>query len=50
MDKVYAIERELYGEIMKIKRERLVQVTRCMMPDGQVGLLLVPEQFRCEAV
>jgi hypothetical protein len=30
MEKVHAIERELYGEIMQIKKERLVQVTRCM--------------------
>ncbi len=29
MEKVHAIERELYGEIMQIKKERLVQVTRC---------------------
>jgi hypothetical protein len=30
MDKVHSIERELYGEIVQIKKERLVQVTRCM--------------------
>jgi hypothetical protein len=30
MEKVHAIERELYGEIVQIKKERLVQVTRCM--------------------
>jgi hypothetical protein len=29
MEKVHAIERELYGEIAQIKKERLVQVTRC---------------------
>ncbi len=29
MEKVHAIEPELYGEIMQIKQERLVQVTRC---------------------
>jgi hypothetical protein len=29
MEKVHAIERELYGEIIQIKKERLVQVTRC---------------------
>jgi hypothetical protein len=29
MEKVHAIERELYGEIMQIKKEGLVQVTRC---------------------
>ena len=29
MEKVHAIERELYGEIVQIKKERLVQVTRC---------------------
>jgi hypothetical protein len=29
MEKVHAIERELFGEIMQIKKERLVQVTRC---------------------
>jgi hypothetical protein len=29
MEKVHAIERELYGEILQIKKERLVQVTRC---------------------
>ncbi len=29
MDKVHAIERELYGEIVQIKKERLVKVTRC---------------------
>jgi hypothetical protein len=29
MDKVHAIERELYGEIVQIKKEWLVQVTRC---------------------
>ncbi len=28
-EKVQAIERELYGEIMQIKKEQLVQVTRC---------------------
>jgi hypothetical protein len=28
-EKVHAIERELYGEIVQIKKERLVQVTRC---------------------
>jgi hypothetical protein len=30
MEKVHAIERELYGEIVQIKKEWLVQVTRCM--------------------
>jgi hypothetical protein len=30
MEKVHAIERELYGDIVQIKKERLVQVTRCM--------------------
>jgi hypothetical protein len=29
MEKVHAIERELYGEIVQIKKERLVQVIRC---------------------
>jgi hypothetical protein len=29
MEKVHAIERELYGEIVQIKKEQLVQVTRC---------------------
>ncbi len=29
IEKVHAIERELYGEIVQIKKERLVQVTRC---------------------
>jgi hypothetical protein len=29
MEKVHAIERELYGEIVQIKKEPLVQVTRC---------------------
>jgi hypothetical protein len=29
MEKVHAIERELYGESVQIKKERLVQVTRC---------------------
>jgi hypothetical protein len=29
MEKVQAIERELYGEIIQIKKEQLVQVTRC---------------------
>ena len=29
MEKVHAIERELYGEIVQINKERLVQVTRC---------------------
>jgi hypothetical protein len=29
MDKVHAIERELCGEIMQIKKERLVQIIRC---------------------
>jgi hypothetical protein len=29
MEKVHAIERDLYGEIVQIKKERLVQVTRC---------------------
>jgi hypothetical protein len=29
MEKVLAIERELYGEIVQIKKEWLVQVTRC---------------------
>jgi hypothetical protein len=30
MEKVYAIERELYVEIVQIKKERLVRVTRCI--------------------
>ncbi len=30
MEKVHPIERELYGEIIQIKKERLVQVTRWM--------------------
>jgi hypothetical protein len=30
MEKVHAIERELYREIVQIKKKRLVQVTRCM--------------------
>jgi hypothetical protein len=30
MDKVHAIERELYGEIVQIKKEQLVQVTTCI--------------------
>ncbi len=29
MEKMHAFERELYGEIVQIKKERLVQVTRC---------------------
>jgi hypothetical protein len=29
MEKVHAVERELYGAIVQIKKERLVQVTRC---------------------
>jgi hypothetical protein len=29
MEKVHAVERELYREIVQIKKERLVQVTRC---------------------
>jgi hypothetical protein len=29
MEKVHAIERELFGKIVQIKKERLVQVTRC---------------------
>jgi hypothetical protein len=29
LEKVHAIERELYREIVQIKKERLVQVTRC---------------------
>jgi hypothetical protein len=29
IEKVHAIELELYGEIVQIKKERLVQVTRC---------------------
>ncbi len=29
MEKVHAIERDLYREIEQIKKERLVQVTRC---------------------
>jgi hypothetical protein len=29
-EKVHAFERDLYGEIVHIKKERLVQVTRCM--------------------
>jgi hypothetical protein len=29
MEKVHAIERELYGEIDHIKKERLVQIARC---------------------
>jgi hypothetical protein len=29
MEKVHAIEGELYGEIVQIKKEQLVQVTRC---------------------
>jgi hypothetical protein len=29
MEKVHAIERKLNGEIVQIKKEQLVQVTRC---------------------
>jgi hypothetical protein len=29
MEKVHTVERELYGEIVQIKKERLVQVTIC---------------------
>jgi hypothetical protein len=29
MEKVHAVERELYGEIVQIKKEQMVQVTRC---------------------
>ena len=31
MQKVHAIERDLQGEIVQIKKERLVQVTRCQV-------------------
>ncbi len=34
MDKVHAIKRELYGEIVQIKKERLVQVTRFQSRSG----------------
>jgi hypothetical protein len=29
MQRLHAIERELQGEIVQIKKERLIQVTRC---------------------
>jgi hypothetical protein len=29
MEKLHPIERDLYGKIVQIKKERLVQVTRC---------------------
>jgi hypothetical protein len=29
MEKAHTIERELYGEIVQIKKEQLVQVTKC---------------------
>ncbi len=31
MQKVHAIERDLHGEIVQIKKERLVQVTKCIV-------------------
>jgi hypothetical protein len=31
MQKVHAIERDLHGEIVQIKKERLVQVTKCVV-------------------
>jgi hypothetical protein len=31
MQKVHAIERDLHGEIVQIKKERLVQVTKCIL-------------------
>ena len=49
MEKVHVIERELYGEIVQIKKECLVQVTRCTASQtGQVGLLRVPEPLGVE--
>jgi hypothetical protein len=49
MEKVHVIERELYGEILQIKKECLVQVTRCTASQTrQVGLLRVPEPLGVE--
>ena len=31
MQKVHAVERDLHGEIVQIKKERLVQVTKCIV-------------------
>ncbi len=31
MQKVHVVERDLHGEIVQIKKERLVQVTKCIM-------------------
>ncbi len=54
MEKVHAIERELYGEIVQIKKERLVQVTRCTAThchtDDQVSVLQISEPFGSGAV
>ena len=31
MQKVHAVERDLHGEIVQIKKERLVQVSKCIV-------------------
>ncbi len=31
MQKVHAVKRDLHGEIVQIKKERLVQVTKCIV-------------------
>jgi hypothetical protein len=41
MEKVQAIERDLYREIVQIKKERLVQVTRCTASQTRLG----PERY-----
>ncbi len=51
MEKVHAIECELYGEIVQIKKERLVQVTPVHGDaDRQVGVLWLAEPHGSRAV
>ncbi len=50
MQKVHAIERELYGEIVQIKRAFGASHQVHSEPDNQGSLLRVSEQLRSEAV
>ncbi len=50
MEKVNAIERELYGEIVQIKKERLVQVTVHGDADDQDGVLRLADLLGPRAI
>jgi hypothetical protein len=49
MKKMHSVERELHGEIMQIKKEHLVQVTRCTASQT-VQSFYCGFQSCCEAV